>query len=71
MKRTVCAHQGETLDALLYRVYGKTAAITEQTLTLNPGLAEQGPVLKEGTPVVLPPPPETRETKPPNIQLWN
>lgn len=71
MKRIVRAHQGETLDALLYRVYGKTAAITEQTLQLNPHLAEQGPVLKEGTPVTLPPPPETRETKKPKIQLWS
>lgn len=71
MKRTVYAHQGETLDALLYRVYGKTAVITEQTLKLNPHLAEQGPVLKEGTPVALPPPPEARETKQPNIQLWS
>ncbi|MEL7966893.1 tail protein X [Vreelandella neptunia] len=71
MNRTMRAHQGETLDALLYRVYGKTAAITEQTLQLNPGLASQGPVLQEGTLVTLPPPPETRETKPPKIQLWN
>jgi phage tail protein X len=71
MNRVVRAHQSETLDALLYRVYGRTAAITEQTLTLNPHLAEQGPVLKEGTPVTLPPPPDTRETKQPRIQLWN
>lgn len=71
MKRIARAHQGETLDALLYRVYGKTAAITEQTLQLNPRLAEQGPVLQEGTPVTLPKPPETRETKKPRIQLWS
>lgn len=71
MKRTARAHQGETLDALLYRVYGRTAGITEQVLQLNPHLADQGPVLKEGTAVVLPPPPETRETKTPKIQLWS
>lgn len=71
MKRIARAHQGETLDALLYRVYGKTAAITEQTLQLNPRLAEQGPILQEGTPVTLPPPPEARETKQPRIQLWS
>lgn len=70
MNRVVRAHQGETLDALLYRVYGKTAAVTEKTLQLNPGLADQGPVLREGTPVTLPPPPEIRETKKPKIQLW-
>lgn len=71
MKRTARAHQGETLDALLYRIYGKTAAVTEQTLQLNPGLADQGPVLREGTPVMLPAPPEARETKTPKIQLWS
>lgn len=70
MNRTVFAHQGETLDALLYRVYGKTAAITEQTLQLNPHLVNQGPVLREGTPVTLPPPPDARAPKPP-IQLWS
>lgn len=70
MNRVAYAHQGETLDGLLYRVYGKTAAITEQALQLNPHLVNQGPVLKEGTPVTLPPPPEAREPKP-QIQLWN
>ncbi|MGA4493814.1 tail protein X [Vreelandella venusta] len=71
MNRVAHAHQGETLDALLYRVYGKTADITEQTLQLNPHLAEQGPVLREGTPVTLPPPPKARDTSHPPIQLWN
>ncbi|MGE6776346.1 tail protein X [Vreelandella titanicae] len=71
MKRTVYAHQGETLDALLYRVYGTTADITEQALQLNPHLVNQEPVLREGTPVTLPPPPEARDTTQPPIQLWN
>ncbi|WP_447529800.1 tail protein X [Vreelandella sp. TE19] len=70
MNRVAHAHQGETLDALLYRVYGKTAAITEQALKMNPHLADQGPVLTEGTPVTLPPP-DTRETVKPKIQLWS
>lgn len=71
MKRTARAHQGETLDALLYRVYGKTAGITEKTLKMNPRLAEMGAVLPEGTSVALPPPPEVSETKKPKIQLWS
>lgn len=70
MNRVAYAHQGETLDGLLYRVYGKTAGITEQALLLNPHLANQGPVLSEGTPVTLPPPPEARAPKP-HIQLWS
>lgn len=67
--RTVYAHQGETLDALLYRVVGATAGITEQVLELNPGLADQGPILAEGTAVLIPEaPPQTRRIE--TIQLW-
>ncbi|MDC8802569.1 tail protein X [Halomonas pacifica] len=67
--QTVHAHQGETLDALCHRVLGTTAGITERALALNPGLAEFGPVLPEGTPVRLPetaPEPPRRQT----VQLW-
>lgn len=67
--QTVRAHQGETLDALCYRVLGATAGITERALRLNPGLAELGPVLPEGTPVRLPEAePETRRIE--TVQLW-
>lgn len=64
------AHQGDTLDALCHRVYGTTAGITERALQLNPGLAELGPILPQGTAVVLPEPatPEpVRET----LHLWH
>jgi phage tail protein X len=67
--QAVHAHQGETLDALCHRVLGATAAVTEQVLQLNPGLAELGPILPEGTPVKLPaaaPQPERHDV----IQLW-
>lgn len=67
--RTVYAHQGETLDALLHRVLGATAGVTEQVLELNPGLAERGPILPEGTAVQIPDaPPKTRRIE--TIQLW-
>jgi phage tail protein X len=67
--QTVRAHQGETLDALCYRVLGGTAGITERALRLNPGLAELGPILPEGTPVRLPEAePETRRIE--TVQLW-
>ncbi|MEQ4541133.1 MAG: tail protein X [Billgrantia sp.] len=67
--RTVRAHQGETLDQLCYRILGVTAGVTEQVLRLNPGLAELGPVLPEGTPVKLPEgQPVQPRTK--TVQLW-
>lgn len=65
----VRAHQGETLDALCWRVLGQTAEVTEQALERNPGLAELGPILPHGTLVDLPEPdttPRVVET----VQLW-
>lgn len=70
MKRQIRARQGDTLDAILYRAYGQTAGITESTLALNHHLASSGPILPEGTPVTLPPPPPAAETKKPNVKLW-
>ena len=67
--RTVYAHQYETLDALCYRVLGQTAEITERVLKLNPGLAELGPRLPQGTAVTLPDAaPEAPRVD--TIQLW-
>jgi len=70
MSRTVYARQRDTLDAICYRVYGRTAGVTEQALKANPGLAERGPVLPHGTPVTLPeitqPP-----SRAPTVQLWD
>lgn len=67
---TVRTHQGETLDALCYRVLGRTGGITEQALELNPGLAELGPILPHGTLVTLP-----EEQRAPavveTVQLWS
>lgn len=69
MPRTVHANQNETVDALCNRIYGVTAAITEKTLRLNPGLAALGPHLPEGTAVTLPEPPAPQPTQD-IIQLW-
>ena len=47
------AQHGETLDALCWRVLGKTAEVTEQALAANPGLADLGVLLPGGTQVDL------------------
>lgn len=47
------AQAGETVDALVWRVLGRTAALTEQTLAANPGLADIGAILPGGTKVDL------------------
>lgn len=67
---TVIANQGDTLDAICWRYYGRTAGITETVLEANHGLAELGPVLPHGTPVVLPDiaqPVPVRQT----VNLWD
>lgn len=47
------AQDGETLDAVCWRVLGKTAAVTEQALAANPGLADLGARLPGGTEIDL------------------
>ncbi|RRA47068.1 tail protein X, partial [Cronobacter sakazakii] len=43
------ALQGDTLDAICARHYGRTEGVVETVLTANPGLAELGAVLPHGT----------------------
>ncbi len=65
----VIAHQGDTLDALCWRHYGRTAGVVEAVLEANPGLADLGPILPHGQRVPLPeqaPQPQTQ-----TVQLWD
>lgn len=70
MNTQVRALQGDTLDALCWRHYGRTAGVVELALEANPGLADLGPVLPMGTLVTLPPAPPAREDRR-IIQLWD
>lgn len=65
----VIAQQGDTLDALCYRHYGRTAGVVEAVLLANPGLAEVGIILPHGTRIVLP----VIDTAPASetVQLWD
>lgn len=51
---TLTARQGDTLDALLWRERGLSAADLPRVLSANPGLADHGPVLPMGTRVIAP-----------------
>lgn len=66
----VYARQHDTVDAICYRAYGTTQGVTEQVLAANPGLAELGPLLPQGTPVTLPDRPPTPQ-RAPTVQLWD
>lgn len=48
------ASQGDTLDLICQRHYGRTQGTTEAVLQANPGLAAQGALLPMGTEVKLP-----------------
>lgn len=67
----VTAREGDTVDLICWRVFGRTDRIAEQVFTLNPGLAALGPTLPAGTPVTLPDvaqaAPAIRET----VKLWD
>lgn len=67
--RRVYALQGDTVDDICYRHYGRTLQVTESVLAANPGLADAGAVLPHGWPVDLPELPEssTGET----VNLWD
>ena len=65
---TVRARQGDTVDLICWRTYGRTAGITEQVLEANPGLADLGPELPIGTLVTLPAQPAT-PNQPARLQL--
>ncbi len=67
---TVIANQGDTVDAICWRYYGRTAGVTEAVLAANPGLADLGPVIPHGTAVTLPdaaPQAEQRQV----VNLWD
>lgn len=65
------AQDGETVDAVCWRVLGRTAGVTEQTFDRNPGLADLGAQLPGGTMIDLP---DIAQTPPPirqTISLWD
>lgn len=65
----VRAMQGDTVDLLCWRYYGRTAGVTEAVLEANPGLAEHGPVLPNGLEVELPDQPTQPAAT--RLQLWD
>ena len=70
MPVAVRANQHDTVDALCWRYYGRTAGVTEAVLEANPGLADHGPLLPQGLVVNMP---EAQTTAPQRqmVQLWD
>ncbi|MDD2059051.1 tail protein X [Pseudomonas sp. GD03860] len=62
--------QNETVDAVCWRHYGRTAGVVEAVLEANPGLAGHGPVLPIGLLINMP----EQQTAAPDrqmVQLWD
>ena len=70
MSTPVRTQQGESVDALCWRHYGRTAGVAEAVLDANPGLASHGPVLPAGLLVTLP---DIQTTAPERqtVSLWD
>ena len=54
MPRTYRTRDGDTLDWICWKHYGRQSGAVEAVLDANPGLADQGPVLAAGVPIALP-----------------
>jgi phage tail protein X len=66
----VIAQQGDTVDALCWRHYGRTDGTVEAVLEANAGLADLGLVVPVGTVVYLPDI-DTVESTAPLLQLFD
>lgn len=62
---------GETVDALCWRILGQSANVTEQTYAANPGMADIGPRLPGGTRVTLPDVTAITATVRQTVKLWD
>lgn len=69
MATTLRTVQGDTVDAICWRHYGRTAAVTEAVLEANHGLADLGPVIPQGTLVLMPD--ETPQPQRQMVNLWD
>lgn len=66
---SVRANQGETVDLICWRHYGRTAGVTEAVLEANPGIAAYVPFLPMGLMITLPEVAAQQQSA--LIQLWD
>ncbi|WP_267369933.1 MULTISPECIES: tail protein X [unclassified Pantoea] len=65
----VYAQQGDTVDEICQRYYGRTGEAVGLVYAANPGLAESGPVLPHGCEMTLPELPGSSAGE--TVNLWN
>lgn len=69
MAQTYSCQDGDMLDAICQKHYGRTTGTVEAVLEANPGLAKLGPVYVAATRIVLPDLPHAAEKK--TVRLWD
>lgn len=67
--RTVRSVQGDTIDLICLRHYGRTQGVVEAVYAANPALADQGPVLPRNTLVKMPEDVNLNQDE--SIKLWD
>jgi phage tail protein X len=60
---------GDRLDDICWRHYGRSSGLVEPALDANPGLADPGPVYPTGVVIELPDLPAP--TQPGPVRLWD
>ncbi|MEA9393492.1 tail protein X [Acerihabitans sp. TG2] len=65
----IYALQGDTVDAICWRYYGRTQGVVEQVLAVNPRLADLGAMLPHGTTLELPDIPDAAVIE--SLNLWD
>jgi len=70
MATTYRTMQGDMVDEICFRHYGRTAELVEMVLEGNPGLAAKGPKLSAGLIIILPDAPSPARTAQ-VVKLWD
>ncbi len=65
------SQQGDTVDLICQRHYGRTAIVTEAVYNANAGLCELGPYLPLGTLITLPSIELTTTPAQTRVSLWD
>lgn len=63
--------QGDSVDSICWRYYGRSSGVVEQVLQANPHLARLDIILPIGTKISLPTIDTTQSKQKVSVQLWD
>jgi len=69
MSHTYTTAEGDMVDEICHRIYGRSEGTTEAVYAANPGLADLGPVLPVGVVITLPDLSVAKTVK--SVRLWD